>query len=86
MATLMIEIPEDVVDVLRVPEGEALARMRLELALRLYEKELLSLGKARELAQMSYWDFGELLAREGILRHYDVKELTDDLATLERLA
>ncbi len=86
MATLMIEIPEEVVDVLRVPEGEALARMRLELALRLYEKELLSFGKARELAHMDYWNFSELLAREGILRHYDAKELADDLATLERLA
>ncbi len=86
MATLMLEIPEEVVDGLRVPEGEALARMRLELAARLYEKELLSFGKARDLAQLDYWAFSEFLAQEGILRHYDVRELEEDLATLGQLA
>ena len=32
-----------------------------ELALALYERKVLSLGKAQELAQMTRWEFDELL-------------------------
>nr|WP_231859802.1 UPF0175 family protein [Microcystis aeruginosa] len=38
----------------------------MELAIRLYQKQILSLGKARELTQLSKWDFHELLAQENI--------------------
>jgi predicted HTH domain antitoxin len=85
---MTIELPVDLRDALRVPPAEQESRLRRELAIRLYEKGLLSFGKARELADLSKWDFYELLAAEGIVRHYDLEELEADLALKrsERLA
>ena len=61
------------------------ARLKRELALRLYEKGLLSFGKARELAGMTKWEFSKLLGEEDILCHYDLEELSKDLEVLEEL-
>ena len=60
-------------------------RLQQELAIRLYQTELLTFGKARELAQMSKWEFHELLGQKNIIRHYDIAELETDLETLEKL-
>jgi predicted HTH domain antitoxin len=35
---------------------------------------------------MTRWDFHDLLGEEGVLRHYDLEELDEDLAVLETLA
>lgn len=85
MRTMTLELPADLRDALRIPVAEQEARLRRELAIRLYEKGLLSFGKARELAGLSKWALHELLAAEGIVRHYDLEELEADLATLEAL-
>ncbi|MFH1085558.1 MAG: UPF0175 family protein, partial [Chloroflexota bacterium] len=85
MSAVVIEIPGDLAEVMRVPPEEQAARLRRELAVRLYQKDLLSFGKARELAGMTKWAFHLLLAEEGIARRYGVDELEDDLRTLEAL-
>ena len=79
---VVIEVPEG----LRVPPGELEERLRIELALRLYEKGIASLGQARRIAGLSKWDFLELLAKEGIPLHYDEEELREDLEAAKRLA
>ncbi len=53
MRTMTLELPYDLRDALRVPLAEQETRLRRELSIRLYEKELLSFGKARELAGLS---------------------------------
>ena len=83
MAELLLKIGEGIREALRVPPDEQEARLYRELAVRLYAKGLLSFGKARELAGMSKWEFWDLLAREGIPRHYDVEALKTDLETLK---
>ena len=85
MRTLVLEMPKDVVSALRVPAAEQGPRLRQELAVRLYQKGLLSFGKARELAGLNKWEFHILLADEGVVRTYDTEELSGDLATLEQL-
>jgi predicted HTH domain antitoxin len=85
MAQLCFEVPDDLFHSMRLPPSEAHDRIRCELAVRLYEKGLLSFGKARELSQLTRWEFHELLGREGILRRYDVQEFEEDLKTLEDL-
>ncbi|GAB4340950.1 MAG: hypothetical protein OHK0047_32470 [Leptolyngbyaceae cyanobacterium] len=85
MARLVLEIPNDVAESLQLPPPERLARVQRELAVRLYQKGLLSFGKARELAQMTKWEFHSLLADEAIERSYDLEELENDLSTLEHL-
>jgi predicted HTH domain antitoxin len=85
MAELCFEIPDDLFHAMKLPPGEAQVRIRSELAVRLYEKGVLGFGKARELAQLSGWEFHELLGREGIVRRYDVDEFEEDMKTLEDL-
>ncbi len=83
---MSLEISSDLAEALRVPQSERLPRLRRELAVRLYQKGLLSFGKARELAQMSKWEFHFLLGEEGIVRSYDAEELEADLQTLDNLS
>ncbi len=83
---ITMNIPEELVHAIRLPEEEIPARLKIELAIRLYRKKILNFGKARELADMTYWDFYELLGKESIVRHYGTRELEEDLRTLEELA
>lgn len=82
---IRLELDEDLQNALRIPLDEQEGRLRRELSLRLYEKGLLSLGKARHMAGMNKWEFLLLLSREGIARKYDRKELDRDLCTLKSL-
>lgn len=84
--TLTIEVPEDLAEAIKLPADELPGRLRRELAIRLYDKGLLSFGKARQLAGMTRWHFHDLLGDEGVQRRYDVGELEEDLRTLEQLA
>jgi predicted HTH domain antitoxin len=85
MKEMVLAIPGDLAEALRVPPGEQPARLVRELGVRLYQKGLLSFGKARELAGMTKWEFHLLLGEEGIVRRYDLEELEVDLKTLETL-
>jgi predicted HTH domain antitoxin len=77
-AVNILEVPQDVLDSARltIPEVKA------ELAVYLYAQGRLSIGKARELAGMTLWEFRQLLASRRISPHYDVEDLDEDVATL----
>lgn len=75
-----LEIPDTVVQAIRLPEGRIARELLVELAVALYAQELLSFGKARELAGIGKYEFGRLLGERGIPRHYGREELEDDLA------
>ena len=83
MPKIGVELPEDLVDAIKLPLGEVPMRLRKELAVRLYEKRLLGFGKARQLAEMSKWEFQRLLGEEKILRSYDSEELEKDIESLQ---
>ena len=85
MEKMTLEFPASLAEALRLPAAEQQSRLRQELAIRLYQKGLLSFGKARELAAMDKWEFHQLLGDEGIIRRYEVAELKQDLQTLEML-
>ena len=74
-----IDIPQDVFDSLRIPEGEREQELRLELAVSLYARKALSFGKARRLAGLSKEDFQKELGKRQIERHYTEEELEEDL-------
>jgi len=86
MTHVSIEISDELLQAVKLPAAEASTRLRKELALRLYEKGLLSFGKARELAGITRWEFHDLLGEEGITRRYDVAELEEDIKTIEDLS
>lgn len=73
-----IRISQDILDSARLTIPE----MQQELAIWLYAQGRLGIGKARELAEMSLWEFRQLLAARKISPHYDVQELEEDLNTL----
>ena len=75
-----LKIPDSVVQGLRWPEGEIPQRLRTELAIALYSQEVLSLGKAAELAEMPRFLLGELAGQRGIARHYSDEDLAQDLS------
>ncbi|MEA3345787.1 MAG: UPF0175 family protein [Chloroflexota bacterium] len=76
---LRLHIPDSVAQAIRLPEERMAQELVVELAIALYAQGLLSFGKARELAGMGKYEFGQLLGRRGILRHYGREELEDDL-------
>jgi len=80
-----LELPEECLKAIRLPEEEIQDRLKKELAVRLYSKNLLSFGKARQLAGITRWEFHDLLGKENVVRRYDVHELEEDLKTLEEL-
>ena len=76
-----MEIPQEILDSARLTLPEA----RAELALALYAQGRLSIGKARELAGMSLWQFRQLLASRQIPVHYTPEDLEDEVETLREL-
>jgi len=78
-AGVQLHIPASVVQAVRLPEKRIAEELKVELAIALYAQGLLSFGKARELADMGKYEFGQLLGKRGILRHYGREELEDDL-------
>ena len=80
MANITLAIPDDVVSALRLPPDEIEAELRKELALSLYQRRVLALAKAATLAQMSRWDFEDLLCRRQIERPFSDQDLEEDLA------
>ena len=79
MSQLILKIPGDVVDALRLPPDEVDAELRKELALALYQRGVLSSGKACRLAEMTRWEFEELLGQRKIPRHYTEENLEEDI-------
>ena len=77
---LQLRIPATVAAAIRLPELRLTDELLVELAVTLYAQQLLSFGKARELAGMGKFEFGQLLGARQILRHYGTEELADDLA------
>jgi predicted HTH domain antitoxin len=80
-AVSVLEIPRDILDSARLTVPE----LKVELAVYLYTQGRLSIGKARELAEMSLWEFRQLLGSRRIPPHYGVDELDKDVATLRQL-
>jgi predicted HTH domain antitoxin len=78
--SIKLEIPDSVTQALRLPPAEQQKRLSVELALSLYAQGILSFGKARELAGLDKRDFGLLLGRRQIARHYDPDDLKEDIA------
>lgn len=76
---MTLDIPAAVLTAARLPSEEVEDEFRKELALALYERGVLPLGKARHLAKMTRWEFEELLGRLKITRHYTEADLEEDI-------
>ena len=79
MSTLALDIPDDVRAALKLPPEEVERELRKELALALYQRRVLPIGKARVLARMTRWEFEHLLGQRRVPRHYSAKDLQEDI-------
>jgi predicted HTH domain antitoxin len=73
-ATLNFEVPADILESARMSVCEA----KLELAVALFSKGRLSLGKAAELAAIPVGQFQLHLGAREIGAHYDVADALED--------
>lgn len=83
MSAIDLHIPEDVIRSLRLPTGEVEDELRRDLAVVLYARGALSVGKAAEFAGLTRREFDELLGRRRVPRQYGEDALAEDLAYAE---
>ena len=74
-----ISIDEDILNAIKLPKKDKEEMLKLELALALYQRGVISLGKARKLAGMGKWEFIDELKKRKIERHYTERELEEDI-------
>ncbi|MCK9299667.1 UPF0175 family protein [Methanoculleus sp. YWC-01] len=84
MTDITITVPQDIVQALRLPPDAVAAELQRELAVALYQRGILSSGKAAALAEMSRWEWEELLGARKIPRHYADEDLDQDIAYAAR--
>ena len=84
MADVTITVPQDIVQALRLPPDAVAAELQRELAVALYQRGILSSGKAAALAGMTRWEWEELLGARKIPRHYADEDLDPDIAYAAR--
>jgi len=82
---ITITVPKEVAEKLKIPPDECERRLRIELALRLYEKGIATLGLALKIAKIPLWEFLDILEREKIPRHYDEEEAFHDLKMVNKI-
>ncbi len=83
MGARTLKIPDEVIDALRVPPDEVEAELYKELALALYQRGMLSSGKATALSGLTRQQFEDLLGQRKIKRHYGEADLEEDLKYAE---
>ena len=84
MTDITITVPQDIVQALRLPPDAVAAELQRELAVALYQRGILSSGKAAALAEMTRWEWEELLGARKIPRHYADEDLGQDIAYATR--
>jgi len=80
MSDVTIMVPHDIVQALRLPPDAIQAALQQELALALYQRGILSSGKACALAGVKRWEWEILLGARKIPRHYADEDLDQDIA------
>ena len=83
MHAMALEIPEDVARGIRLPRGREKRILMQELAMRLFEKEIITAAQAVRLLKIQRIEFEQLLAENHISIHGDAAELADDLQNLD---
>jgi len=74
-----LDIAESIANSIRLPIPEVEPRLRVELALALYAQEILSFGKAAELAELTRFAFADVTGERTIPRFYTEQDLAQDL-------
>lgn len=74
-------IPDDILTASEMTEAE----LKLEIAIILYKREKISVGKASEWLGLNLVEFRRELGKQGLSINYDVEDFQADLETLRSL-
>ncbi len=77
----MLVIADEIVKSTKLSEQA----LKLEIAVALYEKGILSFGQARKLSNMGYFEFEKLLFDRKVPSGYTPEDLESDIATLHEI-
>lgn len=77
---LTIEIPDEAVEALGMPTSQGQAELKKELAVALFARGALSLGRSVEVGGVSRAVFERILSERRIERSFTAAELERDLA------
>lgn len=80
MSDISIKVLFDIVRAIRLPPDTIQEELQQELALALYQRGVLSSGKACDLAGVTRWEWEALLGARKIRRHYSDDEIDQDIA------
>jgi predicted HTH domain antitoxin len=78
MTSINLQLSSDLIN-----QGEQ--AIRQELALQLYNQNIFTFGQARRLANLSVWEFQQLLGERKIERHYNEIDLCEDVKTIQEV-
>ncbi|WP_229556991.1 UPF0175 family protein [Nostoc sp. XA010] len=78
MSSINVQLSPD-----SISQGEQ--AIRQEIALQLYNQNIFTFGQARRLANLSVWEFQQLLGQQKIPRHYTQMDLADDIESLKQV-
>ena len=84
MSDVTIRVPQENRPGVRLPPDVVAVELQRELAVALYQRGILSSGKAAALAGMNRWEWEELLGARKIPRHYADEDLGQDIAYATR--
>ena len=82
--SIQLESPDTIIEAMRLSHQDQPQQLLIELALALYARDVLTFGKARELAGLGKYEFGLLLGKRDIPRHCSAADLQDDVAYARR--
>jgi predicted HTH domain antitoxin len=82
--TITIDFPSDILLALNENENEFKKNIKISLAIRLYQLEKLTIGKAAQLCGLSRFDFETLLSENGIpISNLSIDDIIDDSKKLK---
>lgn len=77
--TISIDFPSDILLALNEDEIELKKDIKISLAIRLFQRQKLTIGKAAQLAGLSRLDFDNLLAENKIpISNLDIEDISND--------
>lgn len=78
---MIIEIPDQILN----KQSFSIEEIRLEVAVALYAKNMLTLEQASKIAELDQLRFQQVLGARKIPLHYTLKDFEEDLNTLNEL-
>ena len=78
---MIIEISDQILDKLSITREE----VKLEVAVALYAREILTLEQASKMAEVGQLKFQQILGERKIPIHYSKEDFEEDLKTLSQL-